>query len=275
MPSLAETQRAFASALTDPAQAPPAEIRRPGGAPGAKGQTKRFDVYRNNVAVAAIDALTDIFPAVLKLAGEEFFRAAARVFIGRTPPASPLLFRYGAGFGDFLDGFPPAASTPYLGDVARLEFERLQAHHAADAAPVGIGRLGEIPSGEAASVKLTPHPSVSLVRSKFPVVSLWGASTGEISSDDVDMSRSEDALIVRPGLEVETRILPPGGGAFLGALLAGRTLGEAAEAGARADGGFDLSAHLAGLFEAGAFIEILKPGAAESGRSPSRSHSAN
>ena len=204
MPSLAETQRAFAAALTDPEQAPPAEIRRPGGAAGVKGRMKRFDVYRNNVAVAAIDTLADIFPAVLKLAGEEFFRAAARVFAGQAPPASPLLFRYGAGFGDFLDGFPPAASTPYLGDVARLEFERLRSHHAADAKPIGIDRLGEIPAGEAASVKLTPHPSVSLVRSKFPVVSLWGASTGQISPDDVDMNRSEDALIVRPGLEVET-----------------------------------------------------------------------
>ena len=274
MPSLAETQRAFASALTDPEQAPPAEIRRPGGAPGVKGRMKRFDVYRNNVAVAAIDTLADIFPAVLKLTGEEFFRAAARVFAGRSPPASPLLFRYGAGFGDFLDGFPPAASTPYLGDVARLEFERLRSHHAADAMPIGIDRLGEIPADEAASVRIRPHPSVSLVRSKFPLVSLWGASTGRSSPDDVHMSRSEDALIVRPGLEVETRILPSGGGAFLGALLAGRTLGEAAEAGTQADDGFDLSAHLAGLFEAGAFIEILEPGAAESGRTPSRPHSA-
>ena len=274
MPSLAETQRAFASALTDPERSPPAEIRCPGGAPGFEGRMKRFDVYRNNVAVAAIDALADIFPAVLKLAGEEFFRAAARVFAGRSPPASPLLFRYGAGFGAFLDGFSPAGATPYLGDVARLEFERLQSHHAADAMPIGIDLLGEIPADEVSSVGLRPHPSVSLVRSRFPLVSLWGASTGRSSPDDVHMSRSEDALTVRPGLKVETRILPSGGGAFLGALLAGRTLGDAAGAGTRTDDGFDLSAHLAGLFEAGAFIEILKPGAAESGRTPSRSHSA-
>lgn len=122
MPSLAESQAAFAQALGEPALPAPADIQRP--EPGAM-QTRRFDVYRNNVAVALSDALRDIYPAVQALVGEEFFQACARVYVEHAQPASPLMHLYGAEFGAFLDDFPPAQSVPYLGDVARLEFARL------------------------------------------------------------------------------------------------------------------------------------------------------
>ena len=73
------------------------------------------------------------------------------------------------------------------------------------------------------------------------------------------MGRAEDALTVRPGLHVETGILPPGGGSCLAALLEGQSLGEAAEAGATAVSDFDLSTHLTGLFETGAFVQAVLP----------------
>lgn len=257
MRTLAETQAAFARALTTPSAPAPDDVQRPGGAESNAPQTKRFDIYRNNVTVAAIDALGDSFPAVRALVGDTFFRASARAYLDQSPPRSPLLFRYGATFGDFLDGFPPAARLPYLGDVARLEFARLQAYHAADATPLAIAALGEIPPDEVAAVTFEAHPSVCLIRSAFPVVSLWGASSGLLHSKDVDMNRAEDALTVRPDLDVDTRILPVGGGGFLAALLAGMTLGEAAEAAAATVPEFDLATHLAGLFEAGTFVRAV------------------
>ncbi len=257
MHTLADSQAAFARALTDPSAPAPEDIRRPGGDASDTPQTKRFDVYRNNVIVTAMDALGDTFPAVRTLVGDDFFRATARVFFEQSPMHSPLLFRYGESFGAFLDTFPPAGSVPYLGDVARLEFARLQAYHAADAAPLSIAALGEIPPETVAETRLKTHPSASLLRSRFPIVSLWGASSGLMSSDDVDMNRAEDALTVRPGLDVDTRILPPGGAAFLASLMEDQTLGEAAARGAESDADFDLSAHLAGLFETGIFIEAI------------------
>lgn len=258
MRTLAESQAAFAKALTDPSTPAPDDIRRPGGDADAP-QTKRFDVYRNNVTVTTIDALGDTFPAVRALVGDDFFRATARVYLEQSPLRSPLLFRYGETFGAFLDTFPPAGRVPYLGDVARLEFARLQAYHAADAAPLEIAALGEIPPETVAETRLKIHPSASLLGSRFPVVSLWGASSGLLSPDDVDMKRAEDALTLRPRFEVETRILPPGGAAFLAALMADRPLGEAAAKGAEAAADFDLAAHLAGLFETGIFIEANPP----------------
>jgi hypothetical protein len=58
---------------------------------------------------------------------------------------------------------------------------------------------------------------------------------------------AEDALIVRPYLDVEVRLLPPGGAAFLRALAEGRSLGEAAGAALADHPDFDLTSNLAGL----------------------------
>ncbi|MEO0682438.1 MAG: DNA-binding domain-containing protein, partial [Pseudomonadota bacterium] len=231
----------------------------------------RFDVDRNNVVATAIDALADAFPAVRALVGDDFFRAAARLFFERAPPRSPLLFRYGDGFGAFLEGFEPAMRVaPYLGDVARLEFARVQAYHAADAAPLPIARLGAVAPDAVGEVRLIPHPSLALIRSRFPVVSLWAASTGRGREDAVDLARAEDAMILRPALDVDLRLLPAGGAALLAALVAGRTLADAAAeaaadfaAGVAAADVFDLSTHLAGLFDAGAFVDLAPGGSTE------------
>ncbi len=262
MPPLAENQGAFASALLDPAKRP-SGLCDTGGRDAPHGDGNgRFNIYRNNVAVAVIDALSDMFPAVERLVGAEFFRATARAYMQEVPPLAPVLFRYGSDFGEFLDRFPPASSVPYLGDVARLEFARVQAYHAADRTPIGIADLGAVSADAVEGVRLSAHPSVALIRSRFPVVSLWGGDTGGDTSRPVDLTRAEDALIVRPQLTVETRILPTGGFDFLDALLAGRTLGEAAGIAAAAAPDFELSEHLAGLFAAGVFIGIRGAGQA-------------
>lgn len=258
MPKLADIQSAFIDALRQPETPVPEAIGMKDGAPAKR----RFDVYRNNVASGMIEALRATYPAVDKLVGAEFFAASARVFLDRHPPRSPLLFRYGEAFADFLDAFPPAASTPYLGDVARLEWARLQAYHAKDSDPLSIEALSGFThdeNGETVDVgelRFTLHPSLALIGSRWPIVSLWAASTGQGASDDVDMSRSERAVVVRPSLTVDTRSLPEGAFALMQALNDGRTLQHAASAAADVADDFDLSQHLQGLFAIGAVSAI-------------------
>ena len=65
----------------------------------------------------------------------------ARAYALAEPPRSPVLMDYGAGFADFIAGFAPAASLPYLPDVARIERAWREAYHAADAEPLTAGGL--------------------------------------------------------------------------------------------------------------------------------------
>ncbi len=258
MPKLADIQSAFIDALRRPEVPVPAAIGEKDGVPAKR----RFDVYRNNVAMGMIEALRATFPAVDQLVGAEFFAASARVYLERQPPSSPLLFRYGGTFADFLDGFPPAASTPYLGDVARLEWARLQAYHAKDSDPLPIETLSSFlqdENGEALDVgelRFTLHPSLTLLSSRWPVASLFAASTGQGSSEDVDMNRPERAVVVRPSLAVDTRSLSEGVFTFMKALHENATLQQAASLATEIADGFDLSEHLQGLFAIGAVSAI-------------------
>ncbi len=250
-------QEAFSRALLEPGLAVPEELKQLRNATSTQTATKRFDVYRNNVVTTLVDALRESFPTVRALVGDEFFAAVCRSYLDVELPSTPVLFQYGYGFGAFLDGFPPVRDrVPYLGDVARLEYARLQAYHSQDAEPLGIDTLSQIDPALVARVRLVPHPSLAIVKSDFPVVSLYGATNGLLDADQVDMTVGETALVIRPALVVNTALLPEDGVSFLEALIKGNSLAQAAELATQTYEMFDLSMHLSSLFQEGAFISI-------------------
>lgn len=247
-----EFEGAFARALLDADADVPASLV---GRRGASA-SRRFAVYRNNVYASLIDVLAKRFPASARLVGDEFFRAMARVYVERKPPGSPVLLYYGADFADFVSSFPPASPVPYLADVVRLEWAWHTAYHAKDAVPVSLSALAEV--GESAErAKLNLHPSTRLLRSPYPIITIWQLAVREGDDAPIQLpADGEDALVVRPLAEVEVRHLPAGGGAFVEALLAGATLSEAARNSFRETPSFDLKMNLAGLISSGAIIGV-------------------
>jgi hypothetical protein len=249
--SLAERQRDFAAALLDPRLPTPAGCVAPDGHP----DSKRFAVYRNNVASSLIDAMADAYPAIRRLLGEECFRGTARSYVAQDPPRSPVLLEYGAGFPGFLAAFEPLGSLPYLADVARIERAWLEAYHAPEAASLEPSALTGISDQRAADLCFTLHPSLRIVRSPFPALTIWRMNVAAGEPRDLSLDAGgEDALITRAEAEVEARALPPGGAIFIGTLAGGKSLGEAALVASRADGQFNLTDHLTGLLESGLII---------------------
>jgi len=221
---------------------PPGLTRETGGVPA-----RRFGVYRNNVYASLIDLLAGRFPVVARLVGEDFFRAMARVYVTREPPASPVLIHYGASFPDFIADFAPASSVPYLADTAALEWAWHKAYHAADAEPLALQELAGA-ADRAGEAVLTLHPSLSVVRSSYPIVSILEAHAESGEATPIQLTQAEDALVARPRLEVEIRRLAPGGARFILALKGGRSIEQAASAALAEAPEFNLTANLAGLF---------------------------
>lgn len=250
----AAVQHRFAAALRDPAAAVPADLARSGG----RAPEKRFAVYRNNVAVALIGAIEARFPALRRIVGEAFFTGLARAYVAAHPPRSPLMMTYGDDFPAFLAGIEALAAAPYAADVARLEAARTRAYHAADAEPLGAEAFAAIDPADLAGLGLRLHPSLEVVASAHPVVTLWAMNAGEMALAPIDDWSAEDAVVVRPALEVHVRRLPKGGARFLAALAAGATLADAAAAAATVPG-FDLTQNLAGLIEAGLAAGFTRP----------------
>ncbi|WPC06820.1 DNA-binding domain-containing protein [Pseudomonas benzenivorans] len=247
-------QQRFAVALLDPELECPAQLRAWNGSDPAK----RFAVYRNNVLSSLIDALAASFPVVQQLVGENFFRAMAAVHVRNSPPRSRLLAHYGAGFPAFIEGFAPAASLPYLADMARLELLRIEAYHAADAGPVASDAL--------ATALATPervgalcfqlHPALGVLDSAFAVVSLWAAHQDERPLAGFDPLQAECALVQRRGLEVEVLGIRPGDARFIQSLQQGQPLGQAAERALARDAEFDPARCLSHLLGSGAIIQF-------------------
>ncbi|MEX0870505.1 MAG: DNA-binding domain-containing protein [Aquisalimonadaceae bacterium] len=248
MRSLSDIQAQFVTALRSPAEPPPCAI----AGPGDQRPVRRFNVYRNNVHVSLVDALAATYPTVLRLVGEEFFRAMARVFVGHTLPRTPVLIHYGGGFPDFIEQFEPAASVPYLGDVARLDWAWLQAFHAADARPMDPAALARVPGDRLENLLLHPHPSVAVVESNWPVVSFWAANRSDAQTQRLRADGAETALICRPALNVQVARMPPGTARFVAALRTGKTLAEAARTAAQHTTEFPLAETLRGLLSHGA-----------------------
>ena len=251
MRTLLDTQDEFAEALLSAATPVPSSLK---GA-SVRRADRRFAVYRNNVAVGLVEALGARFPVVKRLVGEEFFRAMAHAFVLREPPLSPLLIHYGDSFAAFIEDFEAAEPLPYLADVARLEYARGRAYHAADVEPLPRAAFAALTAGRIGAAKVALHPSVSIVASPYPALSIW-----EVNQDQevrpVPRWDPEAALIARPFLEVETRRLLPGTDAFLLALQSGSTVAEAAVKASAATSNFDAADGLAVLIGAHLAVAI-------------------
>jgi hypothetical protein len=241
----------FSAALLAPDAPAPDLVTGPRG----KRAEKRYNVYRNNVTVSLIAALSSIFPAVERITGADFFRAMARFHVRETPPNSPLLFEYGRDFPDFIDRYEYAQDMPWLSDVARVERAWLDAYHAADAPALKPEALAAVPPEELGAVTFQPHPSTRLIASAYPAVTIFAMNRGDGPVGRVE-NRPEEGLITRIDDEVTVRHLPPGGTAFLGALLLGECLAAAVAAGLEAEPAFDLSGMISEMIAARAFSTI-------------------
>lgn len=252
MPPLNELQREFARAVLAPDRAIPAGLwGLRAGVPG-----RRFAVYRNNVHASLIDVLQGRFPVVARLVGEEFFRAMAREFVPAQPPANPVLMAWGGEFPGFLAGYGPVQDLPYLPDVARLEWAWNEAYHAADAEPAGPSALAAVAPEEAGRLVFEMHPSLRLIRSSFPILTIWDANRAEGEVPPVDLGRGgEDVLVLRPALTVEMRRLPPGAAGFIEALARGDRLAAAAQGAAQASADFSFETAFSALLRWGAMAK--------------------
>ena len=242
-------QEAFAAALLNPECACPVGLKTVNGSDPAV----RFAVHRNNVLSSLVDALVDGYPVVCQLVGEPFFRAMAQCYVQQTPPAHAVLVHYGASFADFIEGFAPASSVPYLAAVARLERARVQVYHAADTAPLAVEQLAALLADpqQLAGLRLRLQPALQVLSSSYAQLSLWLAHQGSLELGSVDPYQAEHVLVVRHGLGVQVLRIGGAQASFIQGLQAGATLGEAGLMGFAAEAGFDLSDSLALLLKLG------------------------
>ena len=213
-------------------------------------ETPGLSVYRNTVTRGAIDVLAATFSTVASLVGEEWFQAAAAVYVAEHRPATPSLLRYGDDFAEWLASFPPAQDTPYLPAVAHLDRLWWKAYFAADADALDPALLATLDAEALGATTLVLHPSVQLAAFDHNLVSLWLSHREEGDPGEFAIAAAPECLLIaRAGLAVRTTLISPADHAFLASCRSGGSIMTAANAALTIDAAASLpdiiGAHLA------------------------------
>ncbi len=210
---------------------------------------RALEAYRANAQAIAERALAAAFPTVQAMVGADDFKHLAREFWHAHPPRRGDLGEWGDAFAAWLQAHSAMAPWPYLADSARLDFALHRNERAADAI-FDAASPSLLESTDPVRLHMRLMPGTALIRSAWPVVSIYRAHRleGEAAEiafasvrDAVEVRRGEDAMVVRQGWRAVVVALTPTQARWTQSLLAGANLDQAFE---QAGEGFDFAAWL-------------------------------
>lgn len=151
----------------------------------------RLKIYHDSVYEIFHATLKKIYPVCHTLVGNEFFYHMALVYSSQNSSTSPNLADYGNGFPEFIAAFKPAASVPYLSDIARLDYAFYQCSHSLDSHQFNIENLQYVQDSDA--VIFTLPKNTVFIESNYPILDIW---------EFCQSAQSEELNIDRPGQRV-------------------------------------------------------------------------
>jgi hypothetical protein len=234
-PTLAELQRRFFELVTGPEGVGQELAKR--GVPeraldliiagdARASAVERLDVYANMYFFRILDVLRADFPKLAVVLGDAAFHDLATAYLQAHPSRHPSLRFVGAALPGFVAGHAVAEGRPWLGELAALEWARVDVFDRADAAVLAREALTGIAPEEFAGLGLAPVPACALVPAAFAVEDAWRAI--EAGATPEPPARADDGHAVltwRRGLVVHHRGVLGGERLALELLLPGTTFG--------------------------------------------------
>ncbi len=143
---------------------------------------QRLDVYGNAYGYRLIDALSENYPAVHTLLGDDEFYEMTYAYMAKHPSEHFSLRYFGHQLEAFLKGY--YADSPFLAEMAKFEWTLREAFDAADLESLGIESLQAIPVEQWADLTFTFHPAVSRLNLEWNTPQLWSAVDEETAPID-------------------------------------------------------------------------------------------
>ena len=209
-------------------------------------------IYRNNTLGLLKENLELIYPTVLAIVGEDFFRTLAYHYIPLNPSTSGDMHDYGENFADFISHFPAAESLPYLPDVARLEWRWHQVYHAADNDPLDVNKLAQAEPENYEHLYFKLADASALVQSDYPVLDIWQVSQPNADTESgVDLdSGSQNVLMIRQQGDIHMNLITDAEVIFVESLAEADSFAMAFEKAATAHE-FDITTSLQKIIQLG------------------------
>jgi hypothetical protein len=196
---LRELQARFAAALT-PAAAPDPALLALVRAGGALTAADRVEIYADMYRARLVDVLREDFPRTRALLGDAPFVALAERYLARHPSTHPSVRHVGARFADFVTA--EAAGPPWLADLSRLEWARVEVFDAPDADPLTLADLQAIPPADWPALRLRLIPACRVVEGTWPLHEIWTAGDPDSDQQLPDAARASVVRVWREGFSV-------------------------------------------------------------------------
>ncbi len=163
---------------------------------------QRFSIYRDNIIGGLSAILMEIFPTINALTGKDFTNTLLRAYIRHNLPQSGCLDEYGGGLPDFIDTYNPAASVPYLSDIARFDWALSACEHSLDDAPLTPQDMATFQTNIPEYLPL--RTSCFLFSSPYPLpdIKSFAANPDDLPPPKLDDNPAH-LLIYRPALKAE------------------------------------------------------------------------
>jgi Putative DNA-binding domain len=199
-------------------------------------------IYRNNVFSNYRHVLSNVYPVIQRLVGEDFFTAMSGAYIHATPSQSGDVRHYGAAFANFISHHPPALELVYLPDVARIEWACHQVLNQPDSVIFDVAKLAQISPEQLAQSRIELCTASALVSSPYPAIKIWQTNQPDYVGDgNVDLNAgAEYGLVLREHFSVTLHPLNAAEFEFLSQLSRHKTLAEALQAAQFVAADFDL-----------------------------------
>jgi len=188
----------------------------------------RLGIYAGAYRSRLAEALETNYPALARLLGPADFGALAADYIAAHDSTGFSIRTYGDALAAFLAAREEYAAAPVLAELASWEWAMAGVFDAADAAPLAVADLAQLPPADWARLRFACHPAVTRLTLAWNAPQLWQALTRD------EASRPEPAyavvpvewLLWRQGLASYFRSLGAAEAAALDALRSGAPFGE-------------------------------------------------
>ncbi|MEQ1525345.1 MAG: DNA-binding domain-containing protein [Gallionella sp.] len=254
MPNLLEQQARFVRAIFNPSDDTESllcAIQRSSVQSG-------IAIYRNNIFSNYRRVLSNVYPVIQRLVGEDFFTTMSDAYIHATPSRSGDVRNYGATFAEFISTYPPALQLFYLHDVAQIEWACHQVLNKPESVKFEVTQLAEIPAEQLAQSHIELCAASALVSSPYPAVKIWQTNQPDYVGDgNVDLSAgAEYGLVLCQQFKVTLHPLSAAEFEFSSQLSQHKTLAEALLAAQIVAADFDLGSCLMRHISHGAISQI-------------------
>lgn len=191
-----------------------------------------LEVYRHAFRARLRDCLVDDFSAVQQVVGEAAFAVIADAYINAFPPSASTLNRYGSQFPAWLHSAVTElplrlTHTAHLVQLAHLEWAVVEAIHSASASSVTRSALAKLPEGGWAEVRLTPVPSLRLVRCTWSINATYVAYLTKRIATSKPQRHTGAVVVLRRAAGLRRHELNAVEARLLAKLCAGAPLGRA------------------------------------------------